>query len=149
LEFSEFITLAAQFLIEEDAEEMQNELKEAFRLYDKEGKMISSKQQSQSYFSCSRQLSSYLVKRAKSVCSKMSFRLVQVTVTSQRQRCARSCTSWTTNYHRKTWMESWPKSTKTDPEPLTSMVKIKFQEKILKAKKNIIKYIFSLQNSWK
>ena len=37
LEFSEFITLAAQFLIEEDAEEMQNELKEAFRLYDKEG----------------------------------------------------------------------------------------------------------------
>jgi len=37
LEFSEFVTLAAQFLIEEDAEEMQNELKEAFRLYDKEG----------------------------------------------------------------------------------------------------------------
>lgn len=37
LEFSEFVTLAAQFLVEEDAEEMQNELKEAFRLYDKEG----------------------------------------------------------------------------------------------------------------
>ena len=37
LEFSEFVTLAAQFLIEEDAEEMQNELKEAFRRYDKEG----------------------------------------------------------------------------------------------------------------
>ena len=38
LEFPEFVQLAAQFLIEEDAEEMQNELKEAFRLYDKEGK---------------------------------------------------------------------------------------------------------------
>jgi Ca2+-binding EF-hand superfamily protein len=38
LEFSEFVTLAAQFLVEEDAEEMQNELKEAFRLYDKEGR---------------------------------------------------------------------------------------------------------------
>lgn len=37
LEFEEFVTLAAQFLVEEDAEEMQNELKEAFRLYDKEG----------------------------------------------------------------------------------------------------------------
>lgn len=40
LEFSEFVTLAAQFLVEEDAEEMQNELKEAFRLYDKEGRNI-------------------------------------------------------------------------------------------------------------
>lgn len=39
LEFAEFITLAAQFLVEEDAEEMQNELKEAFRLYDKEGEL--------------------------------------------------------------------------------------------------------------
>lgn len=38
LEFSEFVQLAAQFLVEEDAEEMQNELKEAFRLYDKEGR---------------------------------------------------------------------------------------------------------------
>jgi len=37
LEFPEFCTLAAQFLIEEDAEQMQKELKEAFRLYDKEG----------------------------------------------------------------------------------------------------------------
>ena len=37
LEFPEFVNLAAQFLVEEDAEEMQNELKEAFRLYDKEG----------------------------------------------------------------------------------------------------------------
>ena len=40
LEFAEFIQLAAQFLVEEDAEEMQNELKEAFRLYDKEGAVI-------------------------------------------------------------------------------------------------------------
>ena len=37
LEFEEFCTLAAQFLIEEDAEQMHNELREAFRLFDKEG----------------------------------------------------------------------------------------------------------------
>lgn len=40
LEFEEFVTLAAQFLSEEeelDAAAMQEELKEAFRLYDKEG----------------------------------------------------------------------------------------------------------------
>lgn len=38
IEFEEFCTLAARFLVEEDAEAMQQELKEAFRLYDKEGK---------------------------------------------------------------------------------------------------------------
>lgn len=38
IEFAEFCTLAARFLVEEDAEAMQQELKEAFRLYDKEGK---------------------------------------------------------------------------------------------------------------
>lgn len=38
LEFDEFITLAAKFIIEEDAEAMEKELREAFRLYDKEGK---------------------------------------------------------------------------------------------------------------
>lgn len=38
LNFEEFCTLAARFLVEEDAEAMQQELKEAFRLYDKEGK---------------------------------------------------------------------------------------------------------------
>jgi len=37
LEFPEFVTLASRFLVEEDAEAMQQELKEAFRLYDKEG----------------------------------------------------------------------------------------------------------------
>nr|XP_023016537.1 troponin C-like [Leptinotarsa decemlineata] len=37
LEFEEFITLASRFMVEEDAEAMQQELKEAFRLYDKEG----------------------------------------------------------------------------------------------------------------
>ncbi|XP_036332207.1 troponin C-like, partial [Rhagoletis pomonella] len=37
IEFEEFTTLAARFLVEEDAEAMQAELKEAFRLYDKEG----------------------------------------------------------------------------------------------------------------
>jgi Ca2+-binding EF-hand superfamily protein len=31
------VTLAARFLVEEDAEAMQQELREAFRLYDKEG----------------------------------------------------------------------------------------------------------------
>jgi len=38
LEFDEFITLAAKFIIEEDTEAMEKELREAFRLYDKEGK---------------------------------------------------------------------------------------------------------------
>ena len=38
LEFPEFIQLAAKFLVEEDEEEMRWELKEAFRLYDKQGK---------------------------------------------------------------------------------------------------------------
>jgi len=37
LEFPEFIQLAAKFLTEEDEEEMKWELKEAFRLYDKQG----------------------------------------------------------------------------------------------------------------
>ncbi|KAI4461020.1 calcium binding protein [Holotrichia oblita] len=37
LEFEEFITLASRFMVEEDAEAMQAELKEAFRLYDREG----------------------------------------------------------------------------------------------------------------
>jgi len=37
LEFDEFLGLAARFLVEEDAEAMQEELREAFRLYDKEG----------------------------------------------------------------------------------------------------------------
>uniref|UniRef100_A0A6M2DGI0 Putative troponin c-like protein n=1 Tax=Xenopsylla cheopis TaxID=163159 RepID=A0A6M2DGI0_XENCH len=37
LEFEEFVTLAARFMVEEDAGAMQAELKEAFRLYDKEG----------------------------------------------------------------------------------------------------------------
>lgn len=42
LEFEEFVTLAARFLVEEDAEAMQQELREAFRLYDKEGKFADS-----------------------------------------------------------------------------------------------------------
>ncbi|XP_037082647.1 troponin C-like [Pollicipes pollicipes] len=37
LEFEEFVTLAAKFIIEDDAEAMSKELKEAFRLYDKAG----------------------------------------------------------------------------------------------------------------
>ena len=37
MEFEEFIILAAKFIIEEDVEEMAKELREAFRLYDKEG----------------------------------------------------------------------------------------------------------------
>ncbi|KAF5269727.1 hypothetical protein FQA39_LY08650 [Lamprigera yunnana] len=37
LEFAEFCTLASRFMVEEDAEALQAELKEAFRLYDKEG----------------------------------------------------------------------------------------------------------------
>merc|ERR1711909_237876 len=37
LEFEEFTELAAKFLIEGDEEELKNELKEAFRIYDKDG----------------------------------------------------------------------------------------------------------------
>jgi len=37
LEFEEFIILAAKFIVEEDEEALQKELKEAFRLYDKAG----------------------------------------------------------------------------------------------------------------
>ena len=40
LSFEAFYSIAANFLEDEDDEAMQNELKEAFRLYDKEGKMI-------------------------------------------------------------------------------------------------------------
>merc|ERR1711872_376118 len=37
LEFGEFCRLAAKFLVEEDEEALKKELKEAFRIYDKEG----------------------------------------------------------------------------------------------------------------
>jgi len=37
IEFEEFIVLAAKFIVEEDTEGLAKELKEAFRLYDKEG----------------------------------------------------------------------------------------------------------------
>jgi len=37
LEFEEFVTLAAKFIVEDDAEALEKELREAFRLYDKEG----------------------------------------------------------------------------------------------------------------
>jgi Ca2+-binding EF-hand superfamily protein len=37
IEFEEFTILASNFIVEEDEEELKKELKEAFRLYDKEG----------------------------------------------------------------------------------------------------------------
>lgn len=37
LEFGEFVQLAAKFIVEEDDEALQKELREAFRLYDKQG----------------------------------------------------------------------------------------------------------------
>ena len=40
LEFGEFCQLAAKFLVEEDEEALKKELKEAFRIYDKEGNKI-------------------------------------------------------------------------------------------------------------
>jgi len=40
LEFGEFCQLAAKFLVEEDEEALKKELKEAFRIYDKEGKKL-------------------------------------------------------------------------------------------------------------
>merc|ERR1719205_491044 len=36
LEFGEFCQLASRFLVEEDEEALKKELKEAFRIYDKE-----------------------------------------------------------------------------------------------------------------
>ena len=41
LEFPEFVQLAAKFLIEEDEEQMKWELKEAFRIYDKQRTVFS------------------------------------------------------------------------------------------------------------
>ena len=41
LEFEEFCQLSAKFLVEEDEESMKKELREAFRIYDKEGKAMS------------------------------------------------------------------------------------------------------------
>ena len=41
LEFGEFCQLSAKFLVEEDEEALKKELKEAFRIYDKEGKIHS------------------------------------------------------------------------------------------------------------
>ena len=40
LEFGEFCQLAAKFLVEEDEEGLKKELKEAFRIYDKEGNVM-------------------------------------------------------------------------------------------------------------
>ena len=40
LEFPEFIQLASKFLVEEDEEQMKWELREAFRIYDKQGKYV-------------------------------------------------------------------------------------------------------------
>ncbi|XP_059472850.1 troponin C, isoallergen Bla g 6.0101-like [Neocloeon triangulifer] len=37
LDFESFCVLSARFLVEEDTEKMQQELREAFRLYDREG----------------------------------------------------------------------------------------------------------------
>lgn len=44
LEFEEFVTLAAKFIVEEDAEALEKELREAFRLYDKAGKFFTVQQ---------------------------------------------------------------------------------------------------------
>ena len=43
LEFPEFIQLASKFLVEEDEEQMKWELREAFRIYDKQGKKFAKK----------------------------------------------------------------------------------------------------------
>ena len=50
LEFEEFVTLAAKFIIDDDAEAMAKELKEAFRLYDKAGQSRSTKIADAAYF---------------------------------------------------------------------------------------------------
>jgi hypothetical protein len=114
LEFSEFVTLAAQFLVEEDAEEMQNELKEAFRLYDKEGRPRI-----------------FLFELPMSFCpntlhlSKKKLQL-QETVTSQHLFYAKFFTNWMTNLHRTIWTESSPKLTRTVQEPSILTVKLDY-----------------------
>jgi Ca2+-binding EF-hand superfamily protein len=40
INFDAFSNIAGHFLEEEDAEAMQEELKEAFRLYDREGQLV-------------------------------------------------------------------------------------------------------------
>lgn len=100
LEFEEFVTLAAQFLVEEDAEEMQNELKEAFRLYDKEGKI------------------------ALCISTRVSAdNFCQVTVILPLPRSERFFTSWTINSHPTTWMVSSMRLMKTAQELSTLMVR--------------------------
>jgi Ca2+-binding EF-hand superfamily protein len=41
IEFNEFVLLASKFMSEEDSGVMEQELREAFRLYDKEGQFMS------------------------------------------------------------------------------------------------------------
>lgn len=81
IEFEEFCTLAAKFLIEEDAEAMQQELKEAFRLYDKEGK-------TQHAIKSIIEYSFGVVKLL--LTNKLFDFLKQATVTSQRLSCVKS-----------------------------------------------------------
>ena len=50
LEFGEFCQLAAKFLVEEDEEALKKELKEAFRIYDKEGMYRTRATKSRSWF---------------------------------------------------------------------------------------------------
>jgi len=49
IEFAEFVILASKFIVEEDEEALQKELKEAFRLYDKEGNNITLIHRASSY----------------------------------------------------------------------------------------------------
>ena len=105
LEFPEFVQLAAQFLIEEDAEEMQNELKEAFRLYDKEGNNVED-------ITPTLQHDHY----NQSVCR------LQVTDTSQRPLWGKSFTNWMTNCPQMIWTASLLKSMRMDQEPSISTV---------------------------
>lgn len=85
IEFTEFCTLAARFLVEEDAEAMQQELKEAFRLYDKEGNSILD------FFVSVPEIEFF-----------SSF-FMQETVTSQRPFCEKSSKNWTIKSQTTIW----------------------------------------------
>ena len=66
LEFGEFCQLAAKFLVEEDEEALKKELKEAFRIYDKEGK---TKMHSQHMWSLLNSIQDILAFRGKKLAS--------------------------------------------------------------------------------
>lgn len=107
IEFAEFCTLAARFLVEEDAEAMQQELKEAFRLYDKEGT-------SPHFFGPFKVQTFHLFPFF--ICN-------QAMVTSQRPFCEKFSKNWTIKSQTRIWTWWLRKSIRTVPVQSISMVR--------------------------